>query len=213
MVPGQVRERGDGEPDRRRRGRRASACEETSIAQARSPASSIAPEVPCRSIASGRRALDLLLGPADHPLHGPEQAGLMPARSRIVADEERRRRLAVRAGDPRSPELGRRIAVEADRGGRHRSADVRDLLVPCTGITLRTFPPGPSGSPARSSTVDGREAEWTSDLPDPSPEFSPTATNGHQLPSPRRPDSVHKSIWAVFTNCRQLPCSLIESHS
>ena len=81
--------------------RRPSACEETSIAQARSPASSHAPEGRLEVDRLGRRALDLLLDPADDPLHGPEQAGLDARRaSRTWRTQEGGGRLAVRAGDP-----------------------------------------------------------------------------------------------------------------
>ena len=72
------------------------------------------------------RALDLLLDRADHLLDGAQQARLDRRRLEHLAEQEGGRRLAVGAGDPRHPQLGRRVAVEARRDRRHRRPRVGD---------------------------------------------------------------------------------------
>ncbi len=103
-----------------------SACEETSIAQARSPPSSMRRKVACSSIASGVVRIDLLLDPADHLLDRPQQPAPDPGRLEDLAHEEGGRRLAVGPGDPDHPQLGRRVAPEARRQRRHRRPRVGD---------------------------------------------------------------------------------------
>ena len=75
----------------------------------------------------GRRAHGRALAPADRPTSTvAEQPARPPGRLEQRADEERRGRLAVGAGDPDDRQPRRRIAVEARRGERHRGADVLD---------------------------------------------------------------------------------------
>ena len=100
----------------------ASACEETSIAQARSPPSSIARKAAWRSIASGVVWITGALAPADHRLDGPEQPAALAGGLEQRREQEDRRRLAVGAGDPDDAERRARVAVEADRERRHRRA-------------------------------------------------------------------------------------------
>ena len=80
----------------------------------------------CRSIASGVVRSTRLLLPADHLLDVPSRPQLLPAASRIVADQKGRRRLAVGAGDPDHGQLGGRVAEEARRERGHRRARVGD---------------------------------------------------------------------------------------
>ena len=103
---------------------RASACEETSIAQASIARLDHAPEGRLQVDRLGRRALDRLLDAADDPLHGPEQPGLDPGALEDVADQERRRRLPVRPGDADDPQLVGRLAAKARRRVCHRGAGV-----------------------------------------------------------------------------------------
>src|SRR3954465_15498542 len=89
---------------------RLNACEETSIAQASSPPSSICRNVPCSSTASGvvrttsfstpprRLPPPFLPPPADDLLHGPQQPAAEVGGLQDLADEEGGRRLPVRAG-------------------------------------------------------------------------------------------------------------------
>ena len=74
-----------------------------------------------------RRALDLLVHTAHDPLDGAQQPGLDALALEDVADQEGGRGLAVGAGDPGDAQLGGGIAVEADRGVRHRRAGIADL--------------------------------------------------------------------------------------
>ena len=79
---------------------RTSACEETSIAQAPSPPSSIRRKVALQVDRLGRGPLDLLDHAADDLLHRAEQPASRAGRLEDLADQEGRRRLAVGAGDP-----------------------------------------------------------------------------------------------------------------
>src|SRR5215213_6818453 len=73
-----------------------------------------------------RRALDRLDLPADHTLDRAQEPGPDALALEDVADEEGRRRLAVRAGDPDHVEVVGGVAVEAHRRVGHCSARVRD---------------------------------------------------------------------------------------
>ena len=84
---------------------RTSACEETSIAQARSPPSSIRRKVACRSIASGVVRSTASSTPPTTCLTVPSSPHWMPGRLEDLADQEGGRRLAVGAGDPDDPQL------------------------------------------------------------------------------------------------------------
>ena len=119
----------------------ASACEETSIAQARSPPVEHPPEGRLQVDRLRRRPLDLLLDPADDLLHRAQQPARDPGRLEDLADQERRRRLAVGPGHPDDPQLRRRVAPEARRQRRHRRPRVGDH-------DLRR----PSSSSSRSTT-------------------------------------------------------------
>jgi hypothetical protein len=70
------------------------------------------------------RALDLLLDPADHPLHGAEQAGLDSRGLEQVANQECRGGLPVRARDSDHLQLRGGVATEAHRGVGHRRTRV-----------------------------------------------------------------------------------------
>ena len=107
--------------------RSSSACEEISIAHASSPASTIAANVRWRSIASGVVRTTGCSTPPITDLTVPEQAAAAVGGLQQRAHEERRRRLAVGAGDADDRQPRRRVAVEARRGDRHRGADVVDL--------------------------------------------------------------------------------------
>ncbi len=65
------------------------------------------------------RPLDLLLHPADHLPHRPQQPALDPSRLEHLPDQERRGRLPVRPRDPHNPQLRRRIPPEPSRQRRH----------------------------------------------------------------------------------------------
>ena len=107
--------------------RSSSACEETSIAQARSPASSIAAERRLEVDRLRRRAHRGRAPRRRRPrVTPPSRPHGRPGRLEQVADEVRRRRLAARAGDPDDGQRGGRVAVEARRGARHRGAHVVD---------------------------------------------------------------------------------------
>ena len=84
---------------------RVSACEETSIAQAPSPRVEHPPEGRLQVDRLRRRPHDLLLDPADHLLHRPEQPALDAGRLEDLADQEGGGRLAVGPGDPDDPQL------------------------------------------------------------------------------------------------------------
>ena len=103
-----------------------SACEETSIAHARSPPSSIARRSACRSIASGVVLDHLALLASDHGLDGAEQPALHATGLQQLAHEVGAGRLAVGAGHADDPQLGRRLTVEARRQRRHRGPHRRD---------------------------------------------------------------------------------------
>ena len=130
MLLRQVREHERGEADAGRAGRSAEPCDEASSAQLRSPASSISRNSRWRSIASGvvRTAGRALA--ADPALDGADQPGPSPGRLEDRVEQERGRRLAVRAGDARDLELARRLAEErrprptaiAARASRPRAA-------------------------------------------------------------------------------------------
>ena len=113
----------------------------------------------------GRGALDLLLHPADDPLDGAEQAGLVPGGLEQVPDEERGRRLAVRAGDAHHVEPGGRISVEASRRGAHGGAhvvdhDLRDAQVqPALGDERHRAPFHGLGSELVPVTREARHAK------------------------------------------------------
>ena len=135
VVLGQVRERGDREPDpvgavqgERVRGdlHRAGA-----VAAVDHP-----PERLLQVDRLRGRPLNRLLGPRHDPLDGPQQAGLNAGVLEDLTNQERGRRLPVRAGDAEHPQLRRRIAVEADRRVRHRRAGVRDLGLDDPGLEL-----------------------------------------------------------------------------
>ena len=72
----------------------------------------------------GRGALHRLVAPAHDGLHGAEQSGLHPGRLEQRAHQERRRRLAVRAGHAHHDQVARGIAVEARGHGGHRRPHV-----------------------------------------------------------------------------------------
>ena len=69
-----------------------------------------------------RRARDA----ADDPLHRPDETGSAACRGEHRAQEVRRRRLAVGAGDARDLELARRLAEEEVCRDGHRHPDVVD---------------------------------------------------------------------------------------
>jgi hypothetical protein len=73
-----------------------------------------------------RRPLDRFLRAADDRRDRAEQPGLDPGGLEQLADQERRRRLAVRAGDADDAQRGCRVAVKARGGGAHRGAHVVD---------------------------------------------------------------------------------------
>ena len=102
------------------------AWEETSITQARSPASSIRRNVALQVDRLRSRAHDRLGGAADDLLDGPEQPAADPGLLEDRADQERRRRLAVRAGHADHLQLGARIAEPAGGDRRHRQPRVGD---------------------------------------------------------------------------------------
>ena len=104
----------------------ASACEETSMTTAASPASRIARERPLEVDRLGRRPDGVVAAPAHDRADRPQQAGPQPARLQQRADEEGRRRLAVRAGDAHGPQGGRGVAGQAGGRRRHRAAHVVD---------------------------------------------------------------------------------------
>ena len=103
-----------------------SACEETSIAQARSPASSIRRKVACRSIASGVVRSTSSSTPPTTCFTVPSSPHGDPRRLEDLPDQERRGRLPVGPGDPHHPQLRRRVALEPRRQRRHRRPRVRD---------------------------------------------------------------------------------------
>ena len=74
----------------------------------------------------GRRAHRRAHAAADHGGHAAEQAARPAGGLEQLAHEMRRRRLAAGAGDADHRQLGRRVAVEARRGARHRGAHVVD---------------------------------------------------------------------------------------
>ena len=74
----------------------------------------------------GRRAHDLVLDAADHRLDRPEQPARQARALEQRAREERRRRLAVGAGDARHAQRRGRVAVEAGGRDGHRGAHVVD---------------------------------------------------------------------------------------
>ena len=125
MVLGQVGEEGDLVVDRVTavEGERV---QETSIAHARSPPSSIRLKVAWRSIASGVVRSTSSSAPPTTCLHGAEQAAPDPGRLEHLADQERGRRLAVCPSHPRDPQLGGRVAPEPGRDRRHRRPRVGD---------------------------------------------------------------------------------------
>ena len=84
----------------------------------------------------GRRALDLLLDAADHALHRSQQAGLDRGALEDLTDEERGRRLPVRARDPDHAQLRGRVVVETDRRVRHRRPAVGDHGLHDPGLEL-----------------------------------------------------------------------------
>ena len=83
-------------------------------------------KVACRSIASGVVRSTCSSAPPTIRFTVPSRPGLDARALEDVADQEGRRRLAVRARDARDPQLGGRVAVEARRGVRHRRAGVAD---------------------------------------------------------------------------------------
>ena len=103
-----------------------SACEETSIAHAASPAASIAANVRLQVDRLRRRADRGPLVTADDRAHAPEQAAADARGLEQLAQQERRGRLPARARDADDLERRRRVAVEARGGGGHRGADVVD---------------------------------------------------------------------------------------
>ena len=72
----------------------------------------------------GGRPSGSSLDPTDHRLDSPQQAAARARVGRLQQrrQEERRRRLPVRPGHAHDPQLGARIAVEADRRRAHRGA-------------------------------------------------------------------------------------------
>ena len=110
-----------------------------------------------------RRPLDLLLDPADHLLHRPQQPALDPRRLEDLADQERRRRLAVGPGDPDHPQLRGRVALE--RGPR---------AAPSPPARRRPPPAAPSSSSSRSTTSAA------------APASTAAARTRARRPSPRR---------------------------
>ncbi len=105
---------------------RVSACEETSIAQARSPASAIRRNVAWRSIASGVVRSTGSSTPPTTRFTVPSRPVWIAGALEDLADQERGRRLAVRPGDPDHAQLRGRVAVEAHRRVGHRRPRVRD---------------------------------------------------------------------------------------
>ena len=103
-----------------------SACEETSIAQASSPASSMRRNVAWRSIASGVVRSTGSSTPPTTDLTVPSRPVCDSGRLEDRAREECGRRLAVRAGDAHDPQRRGRVAVEARRRRAHRRAHVGD---------------------------------------------------------------------------------------
>ncbi len=93
----------------------ASACEETSITQALSPASSIRRNVACRSIASGVVRSTSSSTPPTTCLHGPQQPALNPGGLEDLPQQERRRRLPVGPRHPNDSQLRRRIPPKPSR--------------------------------------------------------------------------------------------------
>ena len=131
MVLAQVREDERREARRRRAGRAPSACEVASIAQLRSPASSISRNVRWRSIASGVVRTPARRSPPTRLSIVPSRPGPAAGRREDRVEEERGRRLAVRAGDAGDLELrasGRRRtrrprrAIARARVARRRAA-------------------------------------------------------------------------------------------
>ena len=104
----------------------ASACEETSIAQARSPAVQHPPEGRLQVDRLRRGPLDLLLDPADHLLDRPQQPASRPGRLEDLPDQERGRRLPVGPGHADDPQLRGRVPAEPRRERRHRRPGVGD---------------------------------------------------------------------------------------
>ena len=128
MVLGQVGEGGDREADRRRRARSASACEETSIAQARSPASSMraegraggrSPPGVVRSTSSSTPPTIRLTVPEQPASGSPPASSTWRSRKAVVVLPL----VPVIAGDA---QLGGGVAVEARRERGHRRAGVGD---------------------------------------------------------------------------------------
>ena len=125
----------------------ASACEETSIAQARSPPSSIRRKVACRSIASGVVRSTSSSTPPTTCFTVPSSPQRSPGRLEDLADQEGGRRLAVGPGDPDDPQLGGRIAAEARRDRRHRRPRVGDQHLRRPRARARARRPAPRPRP------------------------------------------------------------------
>ena len=125
----------------------ASACEDTSITQARSPAVQHPPEGRLQVDRLRRRPLDLLLDPADHLLHRPQQPALDPRRLEDLPHQEGRRRLPIRPGDPDHPQLRRRIPIEPRRQRRHRRPRVRNDHLRHLQLRAPARPPAPAPPP------------------------------------------------------------------
>ena len=96
-----------------------------------------------------RGPLDLLLDPADHLLHGPQQAALDPRRLEHLPQQEGGGRLAVGPGDPGDPQLRRRVAKKRAATGAiaaraSATTQLRDLE-----LAARARPPAPPPPPDR----------------------------------------------------------------
>ena len=104
----------------------ASACEETSIAQASSPPSSIRRKVACSSIASGVVRSTSSSTPPTTCFTVPSSPQRNPGRLEDLPDQEGGGRLPVRPGHPDHPQLRRRVAPEPSRQRRHRRPRVGD---------------------------------------------------------------------------------------
>ena len=135
----------------------ASAWLETSMTQCVSPASRIAANAACRSIASGVVRSDLVLDAPDDGLHGPEQPGRLARGLEQRAHEVGARRLAVGPGD------ADRLA--ASRSGRRGSARRRAPSPPRTSSTTTSGTPSASGWSTTSATAPRATASAAKSCP------------------------------------------------
>ena len=175
------------------------ACEETSIAQARSPPSSIRAEGRLQVDRLRRRPLDLLLDPADHLLDGPQQPA---SGSRPPRGSRGRGRRSSSCRWCRSPPTTRSSAVgspsEARRQRRHRRPRVghqRPAAPPAPSSRSTTSAAAPAATAAGGEVVAVAFSPGTQKNSVPGPD--PAAVVGERRRSRRRGSPTSRSASAA----------------